>query len=92
MSVGEEDAAGNLSYPVVLRGDEHGRSGEARGTGGDHGQATGDGGVQGRAASLSAARVADSQRLPAGLVALAVIVVTGAGLTRRMRPRIGRGR
>jgi hypothetical protein len=78
VSISEEDAAGNLSYPVVLRARSHGKSGDPHGKSGDaHGEGSGD-----DSASAAAASAPRSDRLPAGLVALAVISLTGAGLTR----------
>ena len=74
-----EDAAGNLSYPIVLRdSDHHGKSDDPHGNGVGR-----DDSIHGGPAApsaIAAARTSDSRRLPAGLVALALIVLAGFAL------------
>ena len=81
VSISEEDAAGNLSYPVVLRSGDHGKgkNDDPHNNGVGHD----DSNHAGAGSAAAAAHRSDSQRLPAGLVAFGVITLTGAGLVRK---------
>jgi hypothetical protein len=94
VAICEEDAAGNLSYPVVLRTaakhgkrhgahSAHGKSGDAHSNDDGEDSAAGGGGEPGR--SLSAQLVARVTSLPVPIdIALIVLVATLFARRRRL--------